>query len=664
MSYACIWKAPFTSVQVLKTLSPGGVPNLRTFPQAITSDGSTVFGSARHPDGRWRAVKWDTTTLAVTILEEIFTDTDQFAAACSANGSVVVGGTQSSGGISRMTRWTGGGASGAPFVGRNSSSTIDLGTGGGSANAPVPSIVSDDGTICTGFETYPSGVTFVGATFWRNGVATQLPGAAWTSVADPAAQGHAVSANGQVIVGNSGYDNISTGPQFEGDACYWTNLTGTPVLHRLIVPTEIVNKGFNAGFACNGDGSAIWGRVADGVHIYPPACLYTNVTTPTGDGVHFGSYQLLARLPNTQGIWSRQSIFRVAHDPGIVIAVGSDSYDANDTHACKWTGASVTDLGTLPGYNTAEATGCNHDGSVVCGYSVDGANTGVLWAVRWDASNVIHKLPTLADPALAMMGDAWGVSRDGSVIFGLMDVADIEEVITTTVAELWFGQTAGYIDLTSASNRRHFYSEKGGAKNLGTSGQIPFGGPPPVFLTRTTDPSTFTVNNGRGGSFPLSEGSLEESDSNPPGDLEIEVRPGAPGRGVLGDYRNGNLYAFNTASYLDNGTQRKWIRRWRALPEKTTKATRFSYLAIKMQTGSGVRPGAVPQMMLRWSDDGGHAWSDYRIVEVGRSGQTAFTVKFNRLGSTSRFRGSNRIFELSSTDPFQVALLDAEVDVS
>jgi hypothetical protein len=68
--------------------------------------------------------------------------------------------------------------------------------------------------------------------------------------------------------------------------------------------------------------------------------------------------------------------------------------------------------------------------------------------------------------------------------------------------------------------------------------------------------------------------------------------------------------------------------------------------------------------MLRWSDDGGRTWSEQRFQPVGELGATTQSVKFNRLGMTRRFGGSDRYFELSSSDPFAVAIIDAEVDVS
>ncbi len=68
--------------------------------------------------------------------------------------------------------------------------------------------------------------------------------------------------------------------------------------------------------------------------------------------------------------------------------------------------------------------------------------------------------------------------------------------------------------------------------------------------------------------------------------------------------------------------------------------------------------------MLRFSDDGGHRWSNQRIAAVGPTGATAQRVKFNRLGSTRLNSGLDRIFELSSADAFGVALIGAELDAA
>jgi len=134
------------------------------------------------------------------------------------------------------------------------------------------------------------------------------------------------------------------------------------------------------------------------------------------------------------------------------------------------------------------------------------------------------------------------------------------------------------------------------------------------------------------------------------------------GKQIIGDYQNGNLYTLDFTNLTDNGTQRKWLRSWRALAKPSEQPTRFSSLRIDMQTGIGVPDGTNPQCMLRWSDDGGHTWSSERFGAVGPPGATAKRVKFNRLGSTRRNTGLDRIFELSSTDQFPPVIIGAEVE--
>lgn len=128
---------------------------------------------------------------------------------------------------------------------------------------------------------------------------------------------------------------------------------------------------------------------------------------------------------------------------------------------------------------------------------------------------------------------------------------------------------------------------------------------------------------------------------------------------VVGDYLTGNLYAYNLDTATDNGSQRKWLRMWRALPQPSRTPVRFPSLTIDMETGAQVPDGTDPQVMLRWTDDGGHTFSNEHWHGAGKTGKTAKRVKFTRLGSTRRNSGLDRYFELSSTDPFKVALLGA-----
>ena len=66
--------------------------------------------------------------------------------------------------------------------------------------------------------------------------------------------------------------------------------------------------------------------------------------------------------------------------------------------------------------------------------------------------------------------------------------------------------------------------------------------------------------------------------------------------------------------------------------------------------------------MLRWSDYGGNTWSSQRQSPAYRVGQTAARVKFNRLGSTRRNSGLDRLFELSGAQNFRARIIGAELE--
>jgi hypothetical protein len=66
--------------------------------------------------------------------------------------------------------------------------------------------------------------------------------------------------------------------------------------------------------------------------------------------------------------------------------------------------------------------------------------------------------------------------------------------------------------------------------------------------------------------------------------------------------------------------------------------------------------------MLRWSDDGGHIWSNEHWRSMGKIGETGRRVIWRRLGMTERLR--DRVYELSGTDPVKIAIMGAELRAS
>jgi len=169
---------------------------------------------------------------------------------------------------------------------------------------------------------------------------------------------------------------------------------------------------------------------------------------------------------------------------------------------------------------------------------------------------------------------------------------------------------------------------------------------------------------------------------------------------IVGDYQNGNIYAFDLNVYADNGDIQKWLRSWRALPtgQNNLKRTAQHSLQLDAEAGvglTGIDPtevgdlsallteagldllteygstittsvttteGVIPRVMLRWSDDGGHTWSNEHWTSMGKLGVYGQRVIWRRLGMTQKLR--DRVYEISGTDPVKIAIMGAELLLS
>ncbi|RPJ32027.1 MAG: hypothetical protein EHM17_10655 [Verrucomicrobiaceae bacterium] len=167
---------------------------------------------------------------------------------------------------------------------------------------------------------------------------------------------------------------------------------------------------------------------------------------------------------------------------------------------------------------------------------------------------------------------------------------------------------------------------------------------------------------------------------------------------VVGDYANGNIYAFDLTTYSDNGDIQKWLRSWRALPTGQNNLNRMAHHSLQLDCESGVGldgndvstllnslntevglallaesgttilvsvstvQGTDPQVMLRWSDDAGHTWSNEHWRSMGKIGEYGRRVLWRRLGMTMKLR--DRVYEVSGTDPVKIAIMGAELHLS
>jgi hypothetical protein len=126
---------------------------------------------------------------------------------------------------------------------------------------------------------------------------------------------------------------------------------------------------------------------------------------------------------------------------------------------------------------------------------------------------------------------------------------------------------------------------------------------------------------------------------------------------MVSDYRNGNLYILDPASYTDNGDL---IARELITPHFFVN-TSFNKLHIyrlrlDMEQGGGLNDGQgqTPQVMLQVSRDGGYTWGDEMWATCGAQGNFLSRAEWRRLG-VSR----NYVFKFRITDPIKTVLIGA-----
>lgn len=133
---------------------------------------------------------------------------------------------------------------------------------------------------------------------------------------------------------------------------------------------------------------------------------------------------------------------------------------------------------------------------------------------------------------------------------------------------------------------------------------------------------------------------------------------------VVGDYGNGRLYLLGLDSYSDNGSIQKWLRSWRALPpgQNDLKRSVHNALQLDCEVGvglDGIQQGTDPIVTLRWSDDGGHTWSEKHHKSMGKIGEYSYRAIWRRLGMSR-----DRVYEVSGTDPVNITIMGAELTIS
>lgn len=100
------------------------------------------------------------------------------------------------------------------------------------------------------------------------------------------------------------------------------------------------------------------------------------------------------------------------------------------------------------------------------------------------------------------------------------------------------------------------------------------------------------------------------------------------------------------------------LRRLRRAPHLCAEQKQVTYheFELDMEVGVGATTGLgiEPQVMLRWSDDGGISWSHEHWLTAGQIGAYETRMVWRRLG-----RARDRIFEITMSDPVAWRIVDA-----
>ena len=165
------------------------------------------------------------------------------------------------------------------------------------------------------------------------------------------------------------------------------------------------------------------------------------------------------------------------------------------------------------------------------------------------------------------------------------------------------------------------------------------------------------------------------------------------GKHLVGDYLIGRIYEMSLENYADgaNSLQRKVV----SPPiEANGEWVAFSHLQVHFEHGVGISgppatefyleqaldedglplldesgqpillelsrltdpQGSDPQVVLRWSDDGGNTWSNEHWGATGKIGEYEKRTYWNAMGSARK-----RVYELTYTDPTKFAIYGADL---
>ena len=129
------------------------------------------------------------------------------------------------------------------------------------------------------------------------------------------------------------------------------------------------------------------------------------------------------------------------------------------------------------------------------------------------------------------------------------------------------------------------------------------------------------------------------------------------GKHLVGDHSNGKIYEMDLDVFTEDGNIQKASRTAQIL-HKDRYYLFHNRLEIDFEAGVGTNTGqgVNPQAMLRFSDDGGHTYSNEHWASIGKMGEYAWRAVWRKLG-----RSDERIYEVTITDPVKRVIIGAHI---
>jgi hypothetical protein len=130
----------------------------------------------------------------------------------------------------------------------------------------------------------------------------------------------------------------------------------------------------------------------------------------------------------------------------------------------------------------------------------------------------------------------------------------------------------------------------------------------------------------------------------------------------VGDSQNGYIHKLKDNVYTDNGEAIRREFTTQEVFDQDERRNLFHHeLELEVESGVGLvtGQGSDPEIMMQYSDDGGHTWSYESWSKIGKIGEYANRVRWQGLGQSR-----NRIYKFALTDSINLQIVSAYVKAS